>query len=256
MELTGRYDPGTGLKYASIALCAFFAIINAIIQVCRVSGRNSSVNSADGSLLGKKLYHLPQPLIAGAMILTLLADTFLLLLDEHLSGVLCFIAVQTLYLWTVLTVSLRPQTASGQILKAFSVRLAARFIIAAIIYFAAARPAMGAGGLTAATSFYAVSFIDNILILSMALRSLAESYPHPALLLTGLILFALCDINVAFFNMSSYMEIQDGILSRLISFSDYLMWAFYLPGQVLIVLSCAGAASKKLDYDHQTTDIS
>ena len=209
-DLTGSYDTGILIKYASIVLCALFAVISAA-----------------------------QPMIAVAMGFTLLADTFLLLLDKNTAGLISFAAVQTVYLIVIQNINAARQTSFRKPPILLIIRVAARMMAAYVIYAAAAGPAMGEGLFTAVTCFYAVSFIDNIAYLTAGLFANRQktAYPHPVMLLAGLVLFALCDINVAFFNTSAFVEVDSPLLLRLIGASDYLMWAFYLPGQVLIVLS-------------------
>ena len=62
-------------------------------------------------------------------------------------------------------------------------------------------------------------------------------FPHPVMFLIGLVLFLLCDINVMIYNMDGFVNVSSSFYHMLKSSSVILMWAFYLPSQVLIVLS-------------------
>ena len=64
-------------------------------------------------------------------------------------------------------------------------------------------------------------------------------------LLWGLILFLLCDINVGLFNLGYYFNLSYEITSILESISTNLMWFFYLPSQVEITLYLVISTKKK-----------
>ena len=81
--------------------------------------------------------------------------------------------------------------------------------------------------LTLVTAFsiaYAILFLINIL----TALTLPKERPHKAMLLLGLLLFVLCDVNVAVYNLS---------LGSVSSVAGKLMWIFYMPSQVLLALS-------------------
>ena len=91
---------------------------------------------------------------------------------------------------------------------------------------------------------YGISFVWNVGLLFLKavnnralLKSGGFTFPHPIVFLIGLILFLLCDINVLLFNLSSYINVSSQMYAVLQIASTVLMWAFYLPSQVLIVLS-------------------
>ena len=53
----------------------------------------------------------------------------------------------------------------------------------------------------------------------------------------GLIVFALCDINVLLYNLPDYIDIRSHFILSLLDFAGNAMWAFYLPSQVMIAVS-------------------
>jgi hypothetical protein len=69
-----------------------------------------------------------------------------------------------------------------------------------------------------------------------AIKSTGE-YPHPnkLLILFGMFLFVLCDINVAVYNISTQLPKLN--LKVLINISSSIIWLFYLPSQLFLALS-------------------
>ena len=82
-------------------------------------------------------------------------------------------------------------------------------------------------------AFYAFLFIWNIF--SLSVQKSKDSYDS-RLFVIGLILYALCDINVAIYNFPSFFD-SNVFLSRIYASSGLAMWLFYLPGQVALALS-------------------
>ena len=198
LDLLGHWDWSVPVKYASIVVCLFF------------------------SLGGKRL-------MACAMAFTLLADTFLLLLDAHyLAGVASFCAVQILYL-------LRIRGWGGWPLPLWAALRGG--------LFAAALAISAAGGiltsLTAVSAFY----------FTQLLCSAAESFPlarrgRPHLLFSaGLLLFIGCDLCVGLHNLPGLLGADP--TAPIFSFAAVGMWLFYLPSQVLLALSGRENALRK-----------
>ena len=167
MDLTG--GSGDPVKYASIAVCLVFSVLFA----CRGGSR----------------------LMPAAMALTLGADTFLLLLNDHYgAGVALFCGVQALYLVRIC------RRNGGRTL--WPLRLVSPLNLLAAVYF--------------------TNFLLNA-CQAVPLRS--------PLFSVGLWLFLLCDVCVGIRNQP---ELFPGWLA---AFAQVGMWLFYLPGQVLLVLS-------------------
>lgn len=148
-------------------------------------------------------------LMAWAMAFTLAADTFLLLLDRwYGAGIALFCVVQGLYL-------ARIRRACGRTLWV----LRAGLVAAAWVLL----NALGMGtALNLLAALYFVNFLVNA-CQSLTLRS-------ERLFAAGLWLFLLCDVCVGLRN-------QPSLLPGLAGAAQAGMWLFYLPGQVLLVLS-------------------
>lgn len=175
--------PSSGFKYASIVLC----LLMSLFLAARGGDR----------------------LLPASMAFTLLADTFLLLLDAAYGvGVGCFCIVQAIYLICLCRNGGRPRP------------------ILRLGLFAAAVVLLSALGLWTPLNllvfFYFSSFVCNVL----------EALRLPdRLFALGLLLFLLCDVCVGIFNAPGLFP------APLFNLASFGMWLFYLPGQVLIVLS-------------------
>ena len=153
-------------------------------------------------------------IVAAALALTAAADVFLLLLDQnYMLGVSLFLAVQILY-----TIRLSALTAQSAVLH-----LTARGMLAG---FAAYFLREHFGRLELLAAAYIVWFFMNLAhSAAAAFQTRSGSCVRFA---AGLALFFLCDLCVGIHNLPQ---------NALSAFADVAMWAFYLPGQVLIALS-------------------
>lgn len=142
-----------------------------------------------------------------AMIFTLIADFFLLILDSHYEiGLVSFIIVQFIYLYFL-----------GNYDRGyFNMFLLIRgFIIAT--------------GTLLLIIFKNLTLINELVLIyfSNLVLSTIQSYLLPNRLLSiGLTLFVCCDICVGLHNINAAYTL-----------ATFLMWFFYLPSQVLIVIS-------------------
>ena len=152
-------------------------------------------------------------LVAAALAFTLGADTFLLLLNRHYAlGIFLFIIVQGLYL-------LRMARANGG---------RTLWPLRAVL-FLAALIALHALGLLEPVNALALFYFSNFAV--NALLSFGLRGPKWRLFSVGLVLFLCCDLCVGAFN-------QPGLIpAALYGPVQIGMWFFYLPAQVLIVLS-------------------
>lgn len=184
LDISGRGGADI-IKYSSIALCLAF--------------------SAYWSLAGGEW------LITAALLFTLGADTFLLLLNkDYALGVALFIVVQSLYFARIFKAN------GGK--SAWILRLA---LFAAAI--TALRLTGMLTGLNALVALYFTGFVCNVVQ--------SASVPGFRLFTVGLALFLCCDICVGFWN-------EPGLVPRAVyGLAGIGMWLFYLPGQVLITLS-------------------
>ena len=152
-------------------------------------------------------------LMALGMALTLGADTFLLLLDRwYLAGVLLFFGVQLVY-WA------RLARADGGRL-----RLGTRAVLTGALLRALALPG-ALTPLTGAAAVYLAQFLSNLLQCRRA------DAPWRGQFFWGLALYLACDLCVGLFQTPRLVPdwAQDPVRVG--------MWLFYLPGQVLLVLS-------------------
>ena len=157
------------------------------------------------------------PLVPAALALTALADVFLLLLDAHYAlGILLFCLVQGLYLLRILRAGGRGLWGLRAAALVLSPLLLARLGLLAPLNLLAL--------------FYFTGFFCN------ALASLGCPGRHMRLFSLGLWLFLCCDLCVGLFHCPELVPppAQPFVLTG--------MWLFYLPGQVLITLSCADYA--------------
>lgn len=153
-------------------------------------------------------------IVSAALLLTAAADVFLLVLDRSYGlGVALFLCVQILY-----TIRLCNWSGASRTLH-----LTARGMLTG---FAAWMASVPFGRLEALAAGYIVWFFLNLAqSVSLALQTRERKAVRFA---AGLALFFLCDLCVGIHNLPQ---------NPLSGFAEIAMWAFYLPGQVLIVLS-------------------
>ena len=198
-----------GLLYAAFLVLDLSGILPAVstglkfasIALVALAGL-TAVSSPDGRI------------VAAALTLTAAADVFLLLLDAHyITGVAVFISVQALY-------TIRLCRLSG---SKSTLHLTARVLLAGA---ACSLTLTRFSRLEALAAGYITWFFLN-LAQSAALAAQTKNRRH-ARFAAGLALFFLCDLCVGVHNLPQ---------NALSGFADIAMWAFYLPGQVLIALS-------------------
>ena len=206
IDFFGGPDARSALyKYAGILLCLTCASVRAVT-----------------------LKNTASRLIAAALCFTCISDYFLLFTDSYLPGVLCFCVTQTLYLFVLLQD--RPLKTKLLHIVPGLVLSAALLIITGLMH----RPDL----LIAAGGFYAYSFIRNIVIaLSVCIKKRPVPGLKPPMFAVGLVIFALCDINVLLYNLPLLFDIHSHLLISLFDIIGTLMWVFYLPSQVLLALS-------------------
>ena len=201
----GDTGVSAAIKYSGILLCVLFAVIRA---VC--------------------LRNMTSSLIAVALIFTAFSDRFLLFGEDYLPGVICFCITQTLYL----AVLEKGRPVRNGVLLFFA---GVPVTVAAVILLA---PAAGDDVvLVGAAAFYAFSFIRNMVL--AAGRSLQGERDEIGIRLftAGLLMFVMCDVNVLLYNLPGYIDIGAQPVLRAVELAGILMWFFYLPSQVMIVLS-------------------
>ena len=163
------------------------------------------------------------------LLFTLFADTFLLVLDSYYTiGLICFNAVQFFYFLGL----------KDNIKKTFLPQLIIRvslFTLCLIIGLIISQTEV----------FLSISYICSMILTILSLIFDVDLNKGKKILLWGLILFLLCDINVGLFNLGYYFNLSYEITSFLENISTNLMWFFYLPSQVLITLYLVFSLKKK-----------
>ena len=145
--------------------------------------------------------------ISAALCLTATADVFLLVLNHWYGvGILLFFSVQLLYAFHL---------HSGKLLRIQFILMIASIIITLI---------------TKHIELFALGYITVFLLnLFRAASHIVQTRNRQAVLFfLGLLLFFCCDLCVGYYNIG---------FGSLWAFSRVAMWGFYLPGQVLILLS-------------------
>jgi len=157
--------------------------------------------------------------LAGGMAFTAGADYFLILHNAHLPGVAVFCFTHLCY---------------GMRAHRFPLRRVV-FVFALVGMATALCVAMDE--IMALALLYASLFAISLLLHIKHRRTLHNA----PLILTGLILFALCDIFVLLYNVPRYL----GIMQELRRVSP-LIWLFYLPAQSLLAVSAVRFERKKI----------
>lgn len=182
------------IKYISIGLCFLISLIS----------NENVINKRDINLLRL------------GMFFTLIADLFLVILDYHIAGVLTFSVVQMIY------ITRYTEGESNHIIKS----LIGAFILMSISYFGINRYLMKFEYLILIGFFYSICILISIVKSIEAGNKNIYPNLNKNMLIWGMILFALCDLNVALARIESIHNI-----------SSSLIWIFYLPSQVLLSLS-------------------
>lgn len=194
------------IKYGCILLCFSMSFI---------VGKNP-LNRKDIKLLQCGLFF------------TLLADLCLLFIPSFFSiGVLFFSIVQITY-------TIRYNINKKEfIIKWFIFIFGIILTMYAIAWFIAEKMDF----LFLVTGFYAVCLLSSV---SSAIFScFKKAYPKPnnILILSGMLFFLLCDINVGLSNAAELISNTGSQTETMAAISRQLIWLFYLPSQVLLSLS-------------------
>ena len=141
------------------------------------------------------------------------ADFFLVLHNQHLQGVAVFCFAHVCYI--------------NRVKKAW-------FLFPIVLIFVAV--SLVIGSVLTLAAIYAALFAYSLLVNFKRFRQSDDKVNLPkfnrALILTGLVLFALCDINVLLFNLPVYFDLPNGLRNVFL-----LIWIFYIPSQALLAVS-------------------
>lgn len=163
--------------------------------------------------------------VTAALLLTMLADVFLILIGNFIAGVLVFLCVQTCYTVRFSFMSGKPMV--GELLK----RLLPGVILGGIAtYFLGIKVGV--------VVLYACSFAVNFAH-GFELHILKPSPRHLRFAI-GIFLFACCDACVGITNL------RPGFLTeQMIRNAEVMTWIFYLPSQILILSTTDALSFRK-----------
>ena len=179
-------------------------------------------------------------ILTAAMFFTAVSDYFLLLNPGNiLPGLVSFFIVHSIYLYVINNGELKKTVITVLIRIGVSVAVALALILTGILKF---KNDQNMTALAILIILYGLSFVSNFFKISLKFFDKTKKdkeclFPNFRFLLLGLTLFILCDINVLIYNLDSFFSISSGFYSTLKAAASILMWGFYLPSQVLIVLS-------------------
>lgn len=216
-------------------LSYLFIIIEAVLfcsfvtmDIMRLEGENLvkfiaiSLVGIFGLMAGKQR---DNAVVTAALVFTVIADVFLILVGNYIAGVCVFIAVQTCYTIRFSFLSGKPLV--GELLKR---------LVPGIVLGTAATIFIGVDiGITVA---YACSFAVNF-VHGFELHILKPSPRHLRFAI-GLFLFACCDLCVGIHNLKPSFFTEEMIRN-----AEVATWIFYLPSQVLILSTTDALCFKK-----------
>ena len=173
-----------------------FAVVVCLFSIS-LHGRSYAVSAKDANIL------------RAAMFFTAAADFCMLILYKNELGLCFFLLVQALHHFRL----------CGAKRTAFQ----AAFCILA----AGAARVLGQSALYCLTAGYAAAWVFSVTGTFLAYRRFP--FPNNLMIVSGMVLFLLCDICVGLYNTPALRE-QSGVFWRMI-------WVFYLPAQLSISVS-------------------
>ncbi len=191
------------LKYAGILTCLAFAAIGIIFY-----GKDAIT-------------------VTAALTFTSISDLFILVLFKHLEAGLCtFIITQLIYFARIYLINgKKPYISLGVRAVAVAVSL---IVLGAL------------NQLNSAVVVLCCIYFPQLVINAAESAFLIKINKKYLLFFIGLVLFTLCDICVGTYNLS---RVGANLPADIVEFARLAIWIFYLPAQVLIVLS-----ERKTDY--------
>lgn len=185
------------IKYVAVIVCFLVAALNCFY------GRNKDCI-----------------FVAAAMFFTIVADLFLLALDDYYpAGIASFIVVQSITFARIYVARKKIPVISG----------AVRLGIVAILLIV-----LGATGALTAVSALSAIYFPQLVINAVDSALLIKKSKRFILLFIGLVLFIGCDACVG---LDNFAEVGINIPAEALDIINPAIWLFYLPSQVLITLS-------------------
>jgi hypothetical protein len=195
----------TILKFSSIILCFFIVLLIG----------NDGIDKMDKSL------------VQLARFFTVLADLFLVILNNFQIGIGCFCIVQFIYIL---------RHGRGKAFKNTAAILLVTIAIASLIYIKVPIPNIDKSMYIVAL-LYASLLINSVIMAATTYSRKVYSKFSCTLIAVGMILFFMCDFNVALYNLIDFYDIELIRVNNKEFLVGFLMWFFYLPSQLLLTLS-------------------
>lgn len=198
------------LKYIALGICLVYALV--------LYNRKRHAGSGAGWSVG---------ILAAAMC----ADYFLLFTEQFVAGILLFAVVQGCYRMRFLGMSGRERDCAKSVIRMYLLGLALALTVAFICSICLGLPADSDLLTTCTAVFYACCLVQNV-ILGIRLSAQARGGRSLHVLTAAILLLLLCDIHVGICNLDGV-----ALFSGYLNAAGVLMWVFYLPSQLCVVLS-------------------
>ena len=223
-------EPGNLLRYSCIIAAAVFAWVTLLIEIV--------CTKLDGEPISKALFSLTDGnLLRIAMLFTLAADYFLVAMEkaDNNTGVAVFLGTQ---LFIFLHIIVNDRNKNSRIINSvLRLVLSILLVIAAIVIL---------GKDADSLAITSVIYYANLCISAIFAHRIGKG---GIMLTIGLILFALCDVNVALSGIENvYGGFPEGsLLYNLVNGDVDLIWLFYIPSQALIPMTLIFSKNEKRD---------
>lgn len=201
------------IKYLCILLCFLLSIF---------STRNLVIGTN-----AVKVNHRDIVLLQFAMSFTVIADLCLVIIHLYRVGVVFFCFVQITYYVRY----------TNDKIKTTISRFFIIFMLIVCLYF------IGNIFIIKITTLIPLSLFYLICLLSSVIKAMNvwknNLYPSPSkyMIVFGMLLFLLCDICVALYNTPVLLQLTGNFIIRFQQITGFLIWAFYVPSQLLLSLS-------------------
>lgn len=193
------------IKYICIVLCFLISIL---------TGKDA-LNKRDLCLLQLGLFF------------TVIADFFLIILVNNVLGVVSFCFTQIFY-------SIRYRSGEFKLVLKNSIII---FLLVSIFYLTVNHFIADMDILIGISLYYSIFLISNVVKSIKICKYNLYPSPNKYLIAIGMVLFLLCDINVALRSISGDIYSLWNIADLYTNIFSSLVWIFYIPSQVLLSLS-------------------
>ena len=169
--------------------------------------------------------------LSAGLLLTVSADFFLLIWIHEAVGISIFCLAHMMYIIRLTAAHLHSSPKNLRRKKIIT-RLSFH-VIASIICFTVTFIFFDI--LLALSVLYAILFMQDIILAVYMFAKKTPARTNSVLILTGTILFALCDVNVVLYNLRFFSNTTFAVLVS--STAYFLLWIFYIPSQILLSIS-------------------